>query len=381
MERKRFKATFKGVKISSICFKNWREKEKIEYQESKKVLIDSNWRPSEDAISILKSLDINDSFFESLLPEFILFWKEKRIKSNSWNSTFLNHVKKQWAKKSFKLDSGKENHPMSKNWRPSEDCMKVLEVTNIPVDFIESKLPEFRLYWIDAGEISTNWNNKFINFVKNSWEKDSKKVPIYWKGLLTLNGQKIKIPCNHIELVNLIFAQLEITYHNQFHKAFKDEVSLNLAKQLWLKKLEIFSLDLIFEAIDELTSKSKFLPSLSQTLEEIKNHYLKKEGIKSIESAFAEACLGSDDPENFKWSHPLVYETAKNFGWADLRRSEEKIGFEKFQSLMSDSIKDYLSDASNFYLPELNVTEERKTNLSQQEQIQLLDKLKRKHSY
>ena len=193
-------------------------------------------------------------------------------------------------------------------------------------------------------------------------------------------GEKIKIPNNHIELVNLIFAQLEITYHNQFHKAFKDEVSLNLAKQLWLKKLEIFSLDLIFEAIDELTSKSKYLPSLSQTLEEIKSHYLKKEGIQSIEAAFAEACLGSDEPENFKWSHPLIYETAKNFGWADLRRSEEREGFEKFQSLMSDSIKDYLCDASNFYLPELNAIKESKTNLSQEEQIHILEKLKEKHS-
>ncbi len=172
---KDLKPHLKESKFLQYALKNWREKEKIEYQESKKVLIDSNWRPSEDAISILKSLDINDSFFESLLPEFILFWKEKRIKSNSWNSTFLNHVKKQWAKKSFKLESGKENLPLSKNWSPSEDCMKVLEVTNIPVEFIESKLPEFRLYWIDAGEISTNWNNKFINFVKNSWEKDSKK--------------------------------------------------------------------------------------------------------------------------------------------------------------------------------------------------------------
>ena len=193
-------------------------------------------------------------------------------------------------------------------------------------------------------------------------------------------GEKIKIPNNHIELVNLIFAQLEITYHNQLHKAFKDEVSLNLAKQLWLKKLEIFSLDLIFEAIDELTSKSKYLPSLSQTLEEIKSHYLKKEGIQSIEAAFAEACLGSDEPENFKWSHPLIYETAKNFGWADLRRSEEREGFEKFQSLMSDSIKDFLNDASNFYLPELNAIKESKTNLSQEEQIHLLEKLKEKHS-
>ena len=172
---KDLKPHLKESKFLQYALKNWREKEKIEYQESKKVLLDSNWRPSEDAISILKNKDINDSFIESLLPEFILFWKEKRIKSNSWNSTFLNHVKKQWARKNFKLDSDKENYPMSKNWAPSEDCMKVLEVTNIPVDFIESKLPEFRLYWIDAGEISTNWNNKFINFVKNSWEKDSKK--------------------------------------------------------------------------------------------------------------------------------------------------------------------------------------------------------------
>ena len=134
---KDLKPHLKESKFLQYALKNWREKEKIEYQESKKVLIDSNWRPSEDAISILKSLDINDSFFESLLPEFILFWKEKRIKSNSWNSTFLNHVKKQWARKNFKLDSDKENHPMSKNWVPSEDCIKVLEVTNIPVDFIE----------------------------------------------------------------------------------------------------------------------------------------------------------------------------------------------------------------------------------------------------
>ena len=172
---KDLKPHLKESKFLQYALKNWREKEKIEYQESKKVLIDKNWQPSEDARSILKGLEISDSFIESLLPEFILFWKEKRIKSNSWNSTFLNHAKKQWARKNFKLDSDKEDQPMSKDWLPSEDCIKVLEVTNIPVDFIESKIPEFRLYWIDAGEISKNWNNKFINFVKNSWEKDSKK--------------------------------------------------------------------------------------------------------------------------------------------------------------------------------------------------------------
>ena len=165
----------KESKFLQYVLKNWRDKEKNEYQESKKVLMYSEWKPSEDAMSILRNLDLNDSFIESLLPEFILFWKEKRIKSNSWNSTFLSHAKRQWARKKYKLESEKENHPMTENWAPSEDCLKVLEVAKIPMDFTESKIPEFRLYWIDAGEISSNWNNKFINFIKNSWEKDSKK--------------------------------------------------------------------------------------------------------------------------------------------------------------------------------------------------------------
>ena len=165
----------KESKFLQYVLKNWREKEKNEYQESKKILIDNNWQPSEDALSILKNLNMSDSFIKSLLPEFLLFWKEKKIKSNSWNSTFINHAKKQWARKKFRLDSDKENYPMSKNWVPSEDCLKVLEVANIKYDFTESKIPEFRLYWIDAGEISSNWNSKFINYVKNSWEMESKK--------------------------------------------------------------------------------------------------------------------------------------------------------------------------------------------------------------
>ena len=70
-----------------------------------------------------------------------------------------------------------------------------------------------------------------------------------------MNGpltSKIKIPKNKVELINLIFAELEITFHNQFHKAFPDEETLSLAKQLWLAKLEKFENELIFEAIDKI---------------------------------------------------------------------------------------------------------------------------------
>ena len=77
-----------------------------------------------------------------------------------------------------------------------------------------------------------------------------------------MNGpltSKIKIPKNKVELINLIFAELEITFHNQFHKAFPDEETLSLAKQLWLAKLEKFENELIFEAIDKIIETAKYL--------------------------------------------------------------------------------------------------------------------------
>ena len=46
---------------------------------------------------------------------------------------------------------------------------------------------------------------------------------------------------------------------------------------------------------------------------------------------------------------------------------------------MSDSIKDYLNDSRNFYLPVSNKIEEKETDLSQEKQIHLLKKLKKKH--
>ena len=72
------------------------------------------------------------------------------------------------------------------------------------------------------------------------------------------------------ELINLIFAELEITFHNQFHKAFPDEETLSLAKQLWLAKLEKFDNEIIFKAIDKIIETSKYLPSLSAVLNQIK---------------------------------------------------------------------------------------------------------------
>ena len=91
---------------------------------------------------------------------------------------------------------------------------------------------------------------------------------------------KIKIPENPIDLINVVFTQLEITYHNQFHKAFPDSDSLKLAKQLWLKKLSLFKNEIIFKSIDDIMSTSEYLPSLSAIIQKCKFLTLKANGIR-----------------------------------------------------------------------------------------------------
>ena len=142
-----------------------------------------------------------------------------------------------------------------------------------------------------------------------------------------MNGQltsKIKIPKGQVELINLIFAELEITFHNQFHKAFPDEETLTLAKQLWLAKLEKYQNEIVFRAIDKIIETSKYLPSLSAVLNQIKELRLLEENIPSSNTAYIEASsLGETNPLDFNWSHPFVYHAGVKVGWYRLKTESE----------------------------------------------------------
>ncbi|MEM0954572.1 MAG: DnaT-like ssDNA-binding domain-containing protein [Pseudomonadota bacterium] len=61
--------------------------------------IPDNWQPSEDVYDILRLSHIDPAFAESLLPEFVLFWKESNALYQSWNTKFLQHVKYHWARR------------------------------------------------------------------------------------------------------------------------------------------------------------------------------------------------------------------------------------------------------------------------------------------
>jgi hypothetical protein len=77
--------------------------------------IAANWTPSEDVYDILRLCHIELDFAEGLLPEFIVYWRDRGQAQTSWNSKFLQHVKYHWAKRHQFNQAGQQHggHPGS----------------------------------------------------------------------------------------------------------------------------------------------------------------------------------------------------------------------------------------------------------------------------
>ncbi len=198
-----------------------------------------------------------------------------------------------------------------------------------------------------------------------------------------MNGpltSKIKIPKNKVELINLIFAELEITFHNQFHKAFPDEETLSLAKQLWLAKLEKFENELIFEAIDKIIETAKYLPSLSAVLNVIKELKFKKFKVPSPNKAYIEASsLGEINPLEFSWSHPYVYHAGAKIGWYRLKTDSEFEIKKEFLEVYGEILEESELNESFALLPEKKDNLVPEKPLDKKNQIERLEAIKKKY--
>jgi len=198
-----------------------------------------------------------------------------------------------------------------------------------------------------------------------------------------MSGQltsKIKIPKSQVELINLIFAELEITFHNQFHKAFPDEETLNLAKQLWLAKLEKYQNEIVFRAIDKIIETSKYLPSLSAVLNQIKELKLLEENIPSPNVAYIEASsLGETNPLDFNWSHPFVYHAGAKVGWYRLKTESEFDIKKEFLEVYEKVLEESEYKESLLLLPEIKEEFTEEKPLSNDLQKLRLEKIKKKY--
>ena len=198
-----------------------------------------------------------------------------------------------------------------------------------------------------------------------------------------MSGQltsKIKIPKSQVELINLIFAELEITFHNQFHKAFPDEETLTLAKQLWLAKLEKYQNEIVFTAIDKIIETSKYLPSLSSVLNQIKELKLREQNIPSSNAAYIEASsLGETSPLDFNWSHPFIYHAGAKVGWYRLKTESEFDIKKEFLSVYEKILEESEFKESLLLLPVNNEEMTDDKPLSSEKQKARLEDIKKKY--
>ena len=165
-----FKTNFQLLKH---LIKAWRQEEKKERTEAEKVLIKKDWTPSEDVILILESADMDSDFIKKCIPEFIVYWTEKEFISNEWNSIFISHVRRQWARYKNIVEDNVSPKKMTHNWMPDQNCFDVLKLARIDEKFARNQLPEFKIYWLDSNQVMASWNSKFIQHVKYKWFKDN----------------------------------------------------------------------------------------------------------------------------------------------------------------------------------------------------------------
>lgn len=159
-----------GSRYLKHVLRLWRKQETRSARQSKEVSMSEGWQPSLDALDILTvSAGINRNFVEDAIPEFILYWQERGTTSSTWNSRFIQHIKRQWASFSHTLQMDTTPRPISNDWQPDETVFDILQMGNIDRQFAQNLVPEFIVYWRDSGHLVSSWNTKFLQFAKKQW--------------------------------------------------------------------------------------------------------------------------------------------------------------------------------------------------------------------
>ncbi|NKB35125.1 MAG: hypothetical protein GKR91_18670 [Pseudomonadales bacterium] len=136
----------------------------------------ADWFPSPDAIGILEISGISLSFIEDAVPEFVLYWRERGVVHGAWNTKFIEHIRRQWAK--FSASFGRDDTPKSipDDWQPSIDCYEILQLAEIDEKWARSRVPEFVMYWKDSQQVKSSWNTVFLQFIKQDWARQLKHI-------------------------------------------------------------------------------------------------------------------------------------------------------------------------------------------------------------
>jgi hypothetical protein len=135
---------------------------------------------------------------------------------------------------------------------------------------------------------------------------------------------------DHVDAINQMFAEFELAYHNQYHKAYAQEGSVGLAKKYWLSCLGEISPEIILRATRKVVSTQEYLPSVAtiiQACEDARALF----GLPTLQQAYHEACCATLPKSKYAWSHPAVYLAGKAAGWFELANQTESQIFSLFE--------------------------------------------------
>lgn len=76
--------------------------------------ISESWQPSERCYELIQKAEIPRSFADQCIDEFVMYWTDSQEKRASWDATFLNRVKDQWAR-AKENPEGERGQPGSSN--------------------------------------------------------------------------------------------------------------------------------------------------------------------------------------------------------------------------------------------------------------------------
>ncbi len=163
------------AKYIKEVWRQWQQSEARHNQRRSQVSVTNQWRPSADALDILVTKgSISHNFVEDAIPEFILYWKDRGEVSNTWDSKFVYHVRRQWQFYKGMMDQDSMPRAITAQWKPKEAVYDVLQMANIDRPFAEKVIPEFILYWQENGTPQSAWSTKFLQYVKRQWAYESK---------------------------------------------------------------------------------------------------------------------------------------------------------------------------------------------------------------
>lgn len=164
-----------GNEFCKYVLKQWREEQTASGARERFGTMGWGWQPDEVALEILVRDGVNRNFIEDAIPEFVLYWMERGVAQDAWNSKFIAHVQRQWHRFQAAELYGLEPQPIAPDWQPDAACLEILQLAQIDEDWARGQVQEFVLYWRETGEARASWNTIFLQRIKQLWAQRLKR--------------------------------------------------------------------------------------------------------------------------------------------------------------------------------------------------------------